>query len=219
MQMEIKLAMVRLKIPLVKLILLAECSNPPLVNQKVASGVSLIEESVSNLSVSRDYAGVLFTKLKTALERLTSEFSLALNKSKTSAFGEISAIDDREAESKFSFKNCLPSNDSDDDSLASKPDCQENKNSSSDGQKLKKSKVYDFFQFRSKHAMEEFNKKPPALENSNVEMIVPTKTFDITQIKGWRNKYFASESEIHHSYAKSENNIDDSSQNAVSLPH
>ncbi|GIY55694.1 hypothetical protein CDAR_528992 [Caerostris darwini] len=238
---------------------------------RVASGVSLIEESVSNLSVGRDYAGVslqsndswkfedynsqkkffdtsseckkewenirfvnsakknesendsqdsvkVIHQAKTALERLASEFSLALNKSKTLAFGEISAIDDREAESKFSFKNCLPSNDSDDDSLASKPDCQENKNSSSDGPEIEEIEGIRFFQFRSKHAMEEFNKKPPALENSNVEMIVPTKTTDITQIKGWRNKYFASESEIHHSYAKSENNIDDSSQNAVSLP-
>ncbi|CAL1270452.1 unnamed protein product [Larinioides sclopetarius] len=133
-------------------------------------------------------------------------------------FHEASANEVGENESKFSFKHCLPSNDSDDnDSLTSKPECQDNKNSSSEGPEIEEIEGVRFFQFRSKHAMEEFNKKPPEMEMS-MEMIVPTKTTDITQIKGWRNKYFAPDSQLHFSCANSESNLDECSQNAVSLP-
>ncbi|GFQ88548.1 uncharacterized protein TNCT_69881 [Trichonephila clavata] len=152
------------------------------------------------------------------LRKLSVDECLSLNSSEKPALGKISAVDGLEVETKFSFKHCLPSNDSDDnDSLAGKPECQENKNSSNESPEIEEIEGVRFFQFRSKHAMEEFNKQPSSLD-MDMEMIVPTKTTDITQIKGWRNKYFAPESQFQHSYHKTENNIDESSQNAVSLP-
>ncbi|GFW47706.1 uncharacterized protein TNCV_2828971 [Trichonephila clavipes] len=152
------------------------------------------------------------------LRKLSVDECLSLNSSEKPALGKISAVDGLEVETKFSFKHCLPSNDSDDnDSLAGKPECQENKNSSNESPEIEEIEGVRFFQFRSKHAMEEFNKQPASFE-MDMEMIVPTKTTDITQIKGWRNKYFAPESQFQPSYHKTENNIDESSQNAVSLP-
>ncbi|GFY57856.1 uncharacterized protein TNIN_495682, partial [Trichonephila inaurata madagascariensis] len=152
------------------------------------------------------------------LRKLSVDECLSLNSSEKPVLGKISAVDGLEVETKFSFKHCLPSNDSDDnDSLAGKPECQENKNSSNESPEIEEIEGVRFFQFRSKHAMEEFNKQPASFE-MDMEMIVPTKTTDITQIKGWRNKYFAPESQFQPSYHKTENNIDESSQNAVSLP-
>ncbi|GBM85338.1 hypothetical protein AVEN_58044-1 [Araneus ventricosus] len=152
------------------------------------------------------------------LRTLSLDNCLMSNSADKPAFHEASAIEGGENESKFSFKHCLPSNDSDDnDSLTSKPECQDNKNSSSEGPEIEEIEGVRFFQFRSKHAMEEFNKIPPEMEMS-VEMIVPTKTTDITQIKGWRNKYFAPDTQLQFSCGKSESNVDECSQNAVSLP-
>ncbi|GFT10170.1 uncharacterized protein NPIL_149271 [Nephila pilipes] len=152
------------------------------------------------------------------LRKLSLDECLSLNSSEKPVLGKISEADCLEVETKFSFKHCLPFNDSDDnDSLVGKPECQENKNSSSESPEIEEIEGVRFFQFRSKHAMEEFNKQPASLE-VDMEMIVPTKTTDITQIKGWRNKYFAPESQFQPSYHKTENNSEESSQNAVSLP-
>lgn len=55
-----------------------------------------------------------------------------------------------------------------------------------------------FFQFRSKQDMEDFNRFRLEKAETDEDMIVPTKTTDITQIKGWRTKYFAPESQFQH---------------------
>ncbi|KAF8778173.1 Sialidase like protein [Argiope bruennichi] len=148
--------------------------------------------------------------------KLSLDNYLLINSTDKRTFLEAADIEDEENENKFSFKHCLPTNDSDDnDSLASKPECL--KYSYNEVPEVEEIEGMRFFQFRSKHTMDEFLREPPKVEIS-LEMIVPTKTTDITQIKGWRNKYFAPDSQLQLSCAKSESNIDECSQNAVSLP-
>lgn len=117
---------------------------------------------------------------------------------------------------KITFEHCLPSHDSDDNnSLTSRPECDDN--SSNEAPEIEEIEGIRFFQFRSKRDMEEFNRKPMVGE-IDMEMIVPTKTTDITQIKGWRNKYFATDSQLHYLQSDDGNSRDESSQNAKSVP-
>ncbi|KAG8197854.1 hypothetical protein JTE90_024255 [Oedothorax gibbosus] len=115
---------------------------------------------------------------------------------------------------KITFENCLPK-DSNDNSLTSQPVCDDN--SSNEAPEIEEIEGVRFFQFRSKHDMEEFNRKPMVGEDE-MELIVPTKTTDITLIKGWRNKYFANDSQLHYIQSDDGNSRDESSQNAKSVP-
>lgn len=89
-----------------------------------------------------------------------------------------------------------------------------NRMSHNEGPEIEEIEGVRFFQFRSKQEMEEFNRKPEKIE-MDLDMIVPTKTTDITQIKGWRNKYFAPESQFHlNSFNFDVMKTDDSSQDS-----
>ncbi|XP_035204881.1 uncharacterized protein LOC118179827 [Stegodyphus dumicola] len=92
----------------------------------------------------------------------------------------------------------------------------ETKKMSIEGPEIEEIEGVRFFQFRSKQEMEEFNRMPEAAE-IDLDMIVPTKTTDITQIKGWRNKYFAPETQFQSFTNCNSIKTDDSSQDSSNL--
>ncbi|KFM70683.1 hypothetical protein X975_07812, partial [Stegodyphus mimosarum] len=92
----------------------------------------------------------------------------------------------------------------------------ETKKMSIEGPEIEEIEGVRFFQFRSKQEMDEFNRMPEAAE-IDLDMIVPTKTTDITQIKGWRNKYFAPESQFQSFTNCHSIKTDDSSQDSSNL--
>ncbi|XP_071041500.1 uncharacterized protein [Parasteatoda tepidariorum] len=97
---------------------------------------------------------------------------------------------------RISLEQCLQFTPGSKNSFADASLLNKAKNSSFDGPEIEEIEGVRFFQFRSKQDMDEFNRKPE-FGIEDLDMILPTKTMDITQIKGWRDKYFASESQLH----------------------